>query len=97
MASCGPVTIRATTPLVLQPDDGQALEHRQIPCPAGLRALRDYFAMSLRLLRGWTLTTVRAGFALNTVSSRVKGLMPRRAFVAGFRRVLIYSRPGTVK
>lgn len=39
--------------------------------------------ISLRFFRGRTLTTLRAGLALNVVSSPVNGLMPLRALVAG--------------
>src|SRR5690348_11806302 len=41
--------------------------------------------MSLRPRSGRTRTTFRAGLALNMTSSLVNGLMPMRAFVAGFR------------
>ena len=39
---------------------------------------------------------MRAGFAANTVSSPVKGLMPLRALVAGFLTDLILHRPKTL-
>ena len=39
----------------------------------------------------------RAGFALNTVGSFVKGLMPLRAFVAGFLITTNFANPGTTK
>jgi hypothetical protein len=39
--------------------------------------------MALRPLSGCTLTTLRAGLALNMVGWPVKGLMPSRALVAG--------------
>ena len=48
---------------------------------AGVSAL--YFAMSLRALRGRTLMTFRAGFALKIYSCLVNGLMPFRWGVAG--------------
>ena len=54
------------------------------------------YTMSFRFFRGRTLTTLLAGFALNMVSSPVNGLMPLRAFVAGFLRTLILNRPGTL-
>src|SRR5690606_6241735 len=54
-------------------------------------------AMSFSALSGRILTTFRAGLALKTVSSLVKGLMPLRALVAGFLVTLIFIRPGTVK
>ena len=42
-----------------------------------------YLAMSLRALRGRTLTTFRAGLAAKTCSCLVNGLMPFRLGVAG--------------
>ena len=42
------------------------------------------------------MITLRAGFALKTVSSPVNGLMPLRAFVAGLRVTLHFIKPGTV-
>ena len=53
-------------------------------------------AAALSLARGRTLTTVRAGLALNVVSCLVKGLIPLRALVAGLRWVEIFSNPGIV-
>ena len=41
------------------------------------------------------LSTLRAGLALNTVGSLVKGLMPWRAFVAGFFTTMNLASPGT--
>ena len=41
--------------------------------------------MSFRVLSGRIFTMLRAGLALNMVSSPVKGLMPLRALVAGLR------------
>lgn len=49
--------------------------------------------MSFKPLSGSTLTALRAGFALNTVSSPVNGLMPLRALVAGFLTTLILHKP----
>ena len=43
-----------------------------------------------------TLTTLRAGLALNIISSPVNGLMPLRAFRAGLRTTRIFISPGTV-
>ena len=40
--------------------------------------------MSFRVFRGCTLTTFRAGLALNITSSLVKGLIPLRAGTAGY-------------
>ncbi len=42
-----------------------------------------YLTISFRLLRGWALTTLRAGWALKVVGSLVKGLIPSRAGLAG--------------
>src|SRR4029453_711477 len=44
---------------------------------------------------GRALTIFRAGLALNTVGSLVKGLMPFRALVAGFLTTTNFARPGT--
>src|SRR5687768_10940610 len=52
--------------------------------------------MSFRAFRGRTLTTRRAGLALNMTSSLVKGLIPLRALVAGLLITLIFIRPGTL-
>merc|ERR1712146_71968 len=48
---------------------------------------------SLRVLAGNALTTVLAGFALTSTSLPNISFLP--AFVAGFLRVLIITRPGT--
>src|SRR4051812_40848984 len=53
--------------------------------------------MSLRLFKGRTLTTLRAGLALNICSILVKGLMPLRALTAGFCTMMTFIRPGTTK
>src|SRR3954462_6196328 len=60
-----------------------------------VRAGPAYLAMSFRPLSGRTLMTLRAGLALKTVSSLVKGLIPLRALVAGLWTTLIFTRPGT--
>jgi len=52
--------------------------------------------MSLRFFSGRIFTTFRAGLALNIASSPVKGLIPLRALVAGFRTTTSFIRPGTV-
>lgn len=49
----------------------------------------------LRFFIARTLTTLRAGLALNVVSWPVKGLMPLRALVAGLRTTVTFIRPGT--
>src|SRR5690606_24888169 len=67
--------------------------HKKAPLIAGLficqtkAMVTDYRAISLRFLRGRTLTATEAGLALNMVSSPVKGLIPLRALVAGFLTV----------
>lgn len=55
-----------------------------------------YSAISFKAFKDCTFTTFRAGFALNMAGSPVKGFMPLRALVAGFRTTLILSRPGKV-
>ena len=52
--------------------------------------------MALSFFNANIFTEVRAGFALNIISSLVKGLMPLRALVAGFLIVFILSNPGRV-
>ena len=52
--------------------------------------------ISLRFFSGRIFTTFRAGLALNMASSPVKGLIPLRALVAGFRTTTSFIRPGTV-
>src|SRR5690349_19547321 len=54
------------------------------------------FTKALRLFRGSTRTFLEAGFALKSIFPLVKGLMPSRAFVAGFFTTFILSRPGSV-
>lgn len=64
--------------------------------PGGMASGLAYLTISLSALSGSTLTTLRAGLALNTVGSPVKGLMPLRARVAGLRTTLSFIMPGTV-
>ena len=47
-------------------------------------------------LRGWTFTACETGFAATVISWPVKGEIILRAFVAGLRTTLIFSRPGSV-
>lgn len=42
-----------------------------------------YYTISFKPFNAFTLTTLRAGFALKVISSPVKGLRPLRDFVAG--------------
>ena len=50
---------------------------------------------SLTAFTGRALTIFRAGFTLKVVGSLVKGLMPWRAFVAGFFTTMNLASPGT--
>jgi len=56
---------------------------------------RAYSAISFNFFNGRILTAILAGFALNIVSSPVKGLIPLRAFLAGFLTVTIFIKPGS--
>jgi hypothetical protein len=60
------------------------------------RCLR-YNIASFAAFTGRALMIFRAGFALNIVGSFVKGLMPFRAFVAGFLMTINLAKPGTKK
>src|ERR1700738_1903746 len=57
----------------------------------------SYATASLTAFTGRALMTFLAGFALNTVGSFVKGLMPVRCFVAGFLQTTNFANPGTKK
>jgi hypothetical protein len=52
---------------------------------------------SFAALTGRALTIFRAGLALNTVGSLVKGLMPARSAVAAFLMTTNLAKPGTTK
>ena len=54
-----------------------------------------YATASLTAFTGRALMTFLAGLALNTVGSFVNGLMPFRAFVAGFLMTTNFANPGT--
>ena len=43
---------------------------------------------SLRAFKGVTFTTLRAGLALKTVGSPVKGFVPSRSGMAGYAEIL---------
>src|SRR4029079_342382 len=58
------------------------------------RTKRDPHTASLAAFTGRTLRLLRAGFALNTVGSLVKGLMPVRSLVAGFLMTTNLAKPG---
>src|SRR5207253_1633193 len=63
----------------------------------GLRHRRPfrYQTASLAALTGRARTILRAGLALNIISSPVKGLVPFRALVAGFLTTTNLAKPGT--
>src|SRR3974377_1142062 len=61
------------------------------------RRIRRYDTASLAAFPGRALMIFRASFALNTVGSFVNGLMPFRAFVAGFLMTTNLANPGTKK
>ena len=52
------------------------------------------FTIALRLFKGSTRTFLLAGLALNVIFSPVKGLMPSRAFVAGFFTTFSFMQAG---
>src|SRR5215471_6318271 len=56
--------------------------------------VRPHATASLAALTGRALMILRAGFALKTVGSFVNGLIPRRAFVAGFFMTMNLASPG---
>ncbi len=64
-------------------------------CRSLLGCLLVYATASLTAFTGRALITFLAGLALNTVGSFVKGLMPSRAFVAGFLMTTNFANPGT--
>src|SRR6201995_5257516 len=55
----------------------------------------NHATASLTAFTGRALTIFRAGFALKVVGSFVNGLMPWRAFVAGFLITMNLASPGT--
>ena len=59
-----------------------------------VHSITDHATMSFNFFNGLILTTLRAGLALKIVSSPVKGLIPFRALVAGFRLTSIFMSPG---
>jgi hypothetical protein len=64
---------------------------------AGAPDARCHATASLTAFTGRALITFLAGFALNIVGSFVNGLMPFRAFVAGFLITTNFANPGTKK
>src|SRR6478735_1892561 len=69
--------------------------HRAPMARANERSLAQ-FTNALRLFSGRARTFLEAGFALKIIFSFVNGLMPSRAFVAGFFTTFSLSRPGSV-
>src|SRR5438128_3566140 len=69
-----------------RPESKKGLRHR--------RPFR-YQTASLAALTGRARTILRAGLALNIISSPVKGLVPLRALVAGFLTTTNLAKPGT--
>src|SRR6185295_19389103 len=57
-------------------------------------AVFNYTAI-LAALTGRARTTLRAGFALNIISSPLNGLIPFRALVAAFLMTTNLAKPGT--
>lgn len=58
----------------------------------GLQSQSNY-TKSLTFFRGLIFIMLRAGLALKIVGSPVKGLIPLRAFVAGFLLTRIFIKP----
>jgi hypothetical protein len=63
----------------------------------GERTPVGYATASLTAFAGRALITFLAGFALNIIGSFVNGLIPFRAFVAGFLMTTNFANPGTKK
>src|SRR6202030_3070597 len=57
--------------------------------------LRYQATASLAALTGLARTILRAGLALNIISSPVNGLVPLRALVAGFLTTTNFAQPGS--
>ena len=90
-----PQSVKDTQSVNIQPpglkpaaNEGNALACRP--------AISDQFAKSFIFFNARILTPVVAGLALNQVSSLVKGLIPRRALIAGRRTVVTFISPGRV-
>jgi hypothetical protein len=79
-------------------DKGRRQKNRptDFPCEPGQNVFSQDQTISFRFFSGRIFTTFLAGLALKVVSSPVKGLIPLRALVAGFRTTVIFVRPGTV-
>src|SRR5450759_4910526 len=65
--------------------------------PFGALAILPSHTASFAAFTGRALMTFRAGLALNSIGSLVKGLMPLRALVAGFLMTTNFAKPGTKK
>src|SRR5262249_816861 len=63
------------------------------PLPGAFR----YATASFAALTGLARTILRAGLALNIISSPLNGLVPFRALVAGFLITTNFAKPGTRK
>ena len=68
---------------------GKAARSDRAPVPR-----KNCHTASFAALTGRAFTIFRAGLALNTVGSLVKGLMPLRALVAGFLITTNLAKPG---
>ena len=62
-------------------------------CCRGTRSPPCYATASLTAFTGRARITFLAGLALNIVGSFVNGLMPLRAFVAGFLMTTNFANP----
>src|SRR6516162_5339626 len=87
----------SATPFNQRPDTSPGALEDDPPLLPGKLLDRRYATASLAAFTGRALTIFRAGFALNIVGSFVKGLMPFRAFVAGFLTTTNLANPGTKK
>jgi hypothetical protein len=81
--------------------DCNAQNARRLPyktkAPCGALAILPSHTASFAAFTGRALMTFRAGLALNSIGSLVKGLMPLRALVAGFLMTTNFAKPGTKK
>src|ERR1019366_6596374 len=65
--------------------------------PFGALAILPCHTASFAAFTGRALMTFRAGLALNSIGSLVKGLIPWCALVAGFLMTTNFAKPGTKK
>ena len=92
----GILMFAGTSSSLRQRKEGQAHVAEDAQWACVMNPTAEGQTMSLRFFIGRILTMFRAGLALNTVSSPVKGLMPLRALVAGLRITISFIKPGTV-